>query len=198
MIGELTPLQKERREKILSAAAHYFSRVPFHKADMEQIAQQAGVGKGTLYRYFKNKSDLYARTIEYTLEQAFQFIQAEAQKADSLVKYLENIITAAVTYFHDNPVAFNIVLLSNTNRVETITQLVLQIQEKYFKNFSQKFREGVEKGLFKNLEPRIAIRVLNASILHLTYDLHAMQGYNRDEIIRHIKEIYLNGVLRTR
>ena len=43
MTSELTPLQKERREKILMAAANYFATVHFHEADMEQIKKSGGI-----------------------------------------------------------------------------------------------------------------------------------------------------------
>lgn len=196
MIGEMTPLQKERRSKILQAAAQYFSSVQFHKADMEQIAQEAGVGKGTLYRYFRNKEDLYAQTIQYELDLAFDYIHQDASKAGSMVGYLENIISAAVTFFYENPVAFNLVMMSNSIRKETIAKMVLETQGKHIENFSQKFREGIQQGFFKPLNPQIAIKVLIACILHLVFDLHYQEGSSKEETIQHLKEIYLYGVLQ--
>ncbi len=196
MIGELTPLQQERRNKILTAAANYFSKVHFHEADMDQIARDAGVGKGTLYRYFQNKDDLYARSIEHQLELALQYIHEQAEKAPDLVGYLENIITSAVEYFVDNPIAFNMVLLSNSARIETIAQVVASVRKKYFRNFDRRFQEGIEQGVFKPLNSRMAMRILDACILHLVYDMRRNQSTTKEEIIHNLKEIYLNGVLR--
>ena len=52
-------LDKEKRSKILIAAAEQFSQRLFHKVLLSDVAEAAGVGKGTLYLYFKNKEDLY-------------------------------------------------------------------------------------------------------------------------------------------
>ncbi len=50
----------ERTRQILDAAMAVFARLGFRQARMDDIAQDAGVSKGTLYRYFKSKDDLIA------------------------------------------------------------------------------------------------------------------------------------------
>lgn len=48
-----------KRAVILRAATNVFARRGFHDVLTEEIAREAGVGKGTLYRYFPTKDDLY-------------------------------------------------------------------------------------------------------------------------------------------
>lgn len=50
---------EQKRVSILAAAAELFAEQPFHKVVLSSVAEKAGVGKGTLYIYFKNKEDLY-------------------------------------------------------------------------------------------------------------------------------------------
>ena len=47
------------REAILHAAELIFSRQDFHEVLMEDVARACGVGKGTIYRYFPGKRELY-------------------------------------------------------------------------------------------------------------------------------------------
>lgn len=47
------------RQDILRAAEIIFTRRDFHEVLMEDVAQECGVGKGTLYRYFPSKRELY-------------------------------------------------------------------------------------------------------------------------------------------
>ena len=52
---------KETREQEIQLAARYiFSKKGYTAATMEEIAQQAHIAPGTIYRYFNNKEDLYA------------------------------------------------------------------------------------------------------------------------------------------
>ncbi|MGH3055413.1 MAG: helix-turn-helix domain-containing protein, partial [Gaiellaceae bacterium] len=47
------------RQSILHAAAVIFTQHDYHEVLMEDVAQTCGVGKGTLYRYFPSKHELY-------------------------------------------------------------------------------------------------------------------------------------------
>ncbi|HEU4700315.1 MAG TPA: TetR/AcrR family transcriptional regulator [Gemmatimonadales bacterium] len=50
---------EERPEEILDAALGVFGRCGFAPARLEEVAREAGVSKGTLYRYFASKEDLF-------------------------------------------------------------------------------------------------------------------------------------------
>lgn len=52
-------MQQDKRQLILAAAADIFAAHGFHQATIEQIAGAAGVGKGTVYLYFKSKKGLF-------------------------------------------------------------------------------------------------------------------------------------------
>jgi AcrR family transcriptional regulator len=56
-----------KRAEITRAAADVFARKGFQGASVEEIADAAGISKGTVYGYFKNKEDLF-----YATFQAFQ------------------------------------------------------------------------------------------------------------------------------
>ena len=51
-------LQERRRAEILDAATAIFSKCGFAAADVQEIADKTGVGKGTIYRYFPSKESI--------------------------------------------------------------------------------------------------------------------------------------------
>jgi AcrR family transcriptional regulator len=51
------------RRRILDSAREVFFRDGFMLANLDEVAQQAGVAKGTLYRYFESKADLYVAVL---------------------------------------------------------------------------------------------------------------------------------------
>jgi AcrR family transcriptional regulator len=65
--GASRPRRGERREqqrqRILDAARTVFFRDGFMPANLDEVAQRAGVAKGTLYRYFDNKAELYVAVL---------------------------------------------------------------------------------------------------------------------------------------
>lgn len=48
-----------RGEQILDSAARLFHKRHYHEVRMDDVAADAGVAKGTIYRYFRDKEDLY-------------------------------------------------------------------------------------------------------------------------------------------
>lgn len=60
--------REEKRAAILQAASQVFARKGYETAALEEVARKAGLAKGTLYLYFKDKEALYLQTVLYVLE----------------------------------------------------------------------------------------------------------------------------------
>ncbi len=80
----------EVRRRILEAAKEIFFRDGFMNANLDETAELAGVAKGTLYRYFDNKAQIYlavlsrnARRFEKKLQDA---LDPQATPIDALVQ----------------------------------------------------------------------------------------------------------------
>src|SRR6266542_2337395 len=52
-------MREATRARIIGVAASEFARLGFDQANINVIAEQAGMGKGTIYLYFENKRDLF-------------------------------------------------------------------------------------------------------------------------------------------
>jgi AcrR family transcriptional regulator len=89
----------EKEQQILRAAGKVFAARDFHQVLMDDVAERAGVGKGTLYRYFPNKEDLYFATLFAGLEELKLEIEGLARRGGSLREVLEAISTGLFRYF---------------------------------------------------------------------------------------------------
>lgn len=69
--------EERRTDAILDAAYDVFSTKGYHNATVDDIAQQAGVSKGTCYQYFTGKEEIFVATMERTLDK----LMAEAEAA---------------------------------------------------------------------------------------------------------------------
>lgn len=75
-------LKDEVRQKIKKAAQNEFEKKGYQKASMRSIALSAGVTVGNLYRYFKNKDDLFKVIIQPAFEEIYKFIDEFARSKD--------------------------------------------------------------------------------------------------------------------
>lgn len=69
--------KQKKSEAIGSAAMRVFRELGFHNSRMTDIANAAGVGKGTLYEYFINKSDV----LRFAFDRYFESFKAGALRA---------------------------------------------------------------------------------------------------------------------
>jgi AcrR family transcriptional regulator len=80
-----------KREQILDGAMRVFMRMGFDASSMNDITREAGVSKGTLYVYFKNKEDLFAAIIQRKKSAVFEklreIVAANKPVADTLYEF---------------------------------------------------------------------------------------------------------------
>ena len=95
-----TPLQAE---KMLQAAAGLFGTQRFHEVRMEDIAAAAGVGKGTIYRYFSDKEDLYLALLERASKHMHERLQRSVRNVKGATAQLKAIVTAIISFFDEQP-----------------------------------------------------------------------------------------------
>jgi AcrR family transcriptional regulator len=69
--------KKEKAARIGSAAISVFRKLGYHGTRMVDIAEAAGIGKGTLYEYFRNKEEIF----RFEFERYFAAFQAGAATA---------------------------------------------------------------------------------------------------------------------
>jgi len=61
-------LRDEKQEAILRAAIHEFAKHGFARAKTSDIAQNAGISKGSVFQYFENKKELFIHCAKWGLE----------------------------------------------------------------------------------------------------------------------------------
>jgi AcrR family transcriptional regulator len=70
--------EQRRTDAILDAAFQVFSVRGYHSATVDDIAQQAGVSKGTCYQYFTGKEEIFLATMDRTMDRLFAEAEATA------------------------------------------------------------------------------------------------------------------------
>jgi TetR/AcrR family fatty acid metabolism transcriptional regulator len=94
---------QECADKILKAAGHLFGTRRFHEVRMEDIAAEARVGKGTLYRYFKDKDELYLKLLERASGQFSARVHEAVGQAGGGRERLVALARAVIGYFDEQP-----------------------------------------------------------------------------------------------
>lgn len=64
----------DKKDLILNAATALFARYGFTKTSVEEIANQAGIGKATIYYYFPSKEEIFLEAMQIKAEEFFALL----------------------------------------------------------------------------------------------------------------------------
>lgn len=102
----MTQARLQKREDILQAALELFARQGFHAAPMTQLARQANVAVGSIYRYFVDKEDLIHelyKEVDDALQSALvRGIDPTLPRQQQFV----HLVTSLIHYLIDHPHEF--------------------------------------------------------------------------------------------
>lgn len=86
----------DTRERILGAAVSCVGRMGFAHTSLDEVAEEAGVGRATVYRYFPDgKEQLFNETIAWEVEQFFVTLAIHVENEPGLARRLERALPFA-------------------------------------------------------------------------------------------------------
>jgi len=125
--------KNQKRQDIIQAAMALFMDKGFQNTKMEDIAIDAGVGKGTLYEYFENKQDIFDEAcIEYVdvIIDNIRYVSNMDDTFNNKLLILFNGKLKMESDFDDMSID-NILSSKNIISEETIKKIILKISEMY-------------------------------------------------------------------
>ena len=101
--------QTEKRQEILQATLELIAERGFHEAPIALVAERAGVGAGTIYRYFANKEQLITELFQEIHARISAVMRDGYQVDQSIRQRFHHLGTALLRYFIANPLEFRFV-----------------------------------------------------------------------------------------
>jgi TetR/AcrR family fatty acid metabolism transcriptional regulator len=152
-----TPLQAD---KMLDAAARLFATYRFHEVRMEDIAAEAGVGKGTLYRYFMDKDELYLALLTRASGQFLARVMEEAQRPGGVRQRLEGVAAAILRFFDENPHVLDLIQRAEVMQRPGVEFPWRPTRDELFQMVQRLLEEGRRHGEFTVRDPALSVLML--------------------------------------
>ena len=92
-------LTTRRRAEILDAAGRLFAEHGFPSLDVQVVADELGVGKGTVYRYFASKRELFLAAVDRGMRLLQEEVDAAAPDTLDPLDQVTRAISAYLAYF---------------------------------------------------------------------------------------------------
>ena len=147
-MANLTTIDRMAQTKhvVLQAAISVFAAEGFHGADVQVIADRAGVGKGTVYRHFGDKEKLFLAAARHALEQVARSIGQEMRPGQGTASFLRTIATGCARYYSAHPEAVELILQERALFRKSTTPTHLLRRSEGQQGVEDELRRGVERG----------------------------------------------------
>lgn len=147
-------------EKMLDAAGRLFGARHFHEVRMEDIAVEAEVSKGTLYRYFEDKDEMYLALLERASHQLVEELQAGVAEADGARQRLIAVVDAIISFFERQPHLLDLIQRAEVGHQQGKAFPWQEVRDKGMQIVLDIFDEAQVGGEFRIRAPQIAMLML--------------------------------------
>lgn len=147
-------LEEEKRLRIINSGLEVFSKLGYKKASTELIAHKAGISKGLLFYYFRNKITYFTYLFEYAKDLISKSINIELCKSSTdFFEILEYITEEKCKLLKRNPHILNFVVMAYCSNDEKILDMISNTLDsqvnvyEYFINVDKsKFKDDLDIG----------------------------------------------------
>ena len=183
---------EKKRQLIAETAAKLFASKPFHKVKLDDVAAEAGVGKGTLYIYFKSKEELYFWLIFDAFSQMVENMKSQLGHGElSARETLRRIMVELVRFGFNNPTLFELARTAGpgvaddrwTEKRKELTDLV-----------EETIRRGNAAGEFDDPQPEITALCVPGLVRSVM--LFGPKGLDEETITGQIARVLERGICR--
>lgn len=186
-----------QRERILQEALRLFAQKGYDRVSIRQLAAAVGLTPPTFYHYFPTKEALL-ETLAHQIAERFEQATAHIAEGDWTVPYkIEKFCEAHLSVLLRQPEQAAIFLREAPQFLsEDQREAFMRRQRAYEARLERILREGVEKNLFRDIDPRFMSVSLLAA-MNATATWYQPGGHlSPHEIASTLSSIFLNGLIR--
>jgi len=192
--------KRSTREAILEATDRLLARYGYRKMTIDDLAQEVGIGKGSVYLHFSSKEEIALSHIDRIIERLKDNLRSIASKPNSVDDRLLEMLLERVIYRFDSVQHYS---QSLNELLAHVRPRLLERRQRYFQEeariFESVVEEGQRLGTFADGNALdIAHTLLSATNSLLPYSLSAMELGDRAEIAERTRKtaaLLIKGLL---
>jgi TetR/AcrR family fatty acid metabolism transcriptional regulator len=180
----------DQADKILSAATHLFGTHRFHEVRMEDIASEAEVGKGTLYRYFADKEELYRAMLGRSADRWVCRMEEIVTGEGTARARLEALVAGAIDHFDGEPHLLDLIQRAEVMAGAGAAFPWQEPREVMPRLVRRLWDEAAGEGAFCVRDPEVAVWMLLGGLRAI---IRFGTRPRPDDLARRIVDNFLNG-----
>ena len=190
----------DKRKQILYAALDVFAKQGLDKGKIADIAKQAGIGKGTVYEYFKSKDEIFKAIELMFIGESMEQIKQLAESDDTPTEKIEALCRYSLDMHTQMGDSIFIISELWAQHVRNQlhghdTTLFESMYVDFYKIISKILQDGVDKNEFRDMSIKGATTILLAmidGIIWQSFIFKDAEEFNHRK--REAIKAYINGI----
>ncbi|MEN6473917.1 MAG: helix-turn-helix domain-containing protein [Syntrophaceae bacterium] len=189
---------------MLEVGLHLFSQKGFYCTSVEDIVREAGVGKGTFYRYFKSKEDIFVAILTQFLTEwgSSALIGVDKVKPDYYLDYVNDVAQRSFQFFTKNYELSNLYSRIAPGLNEFVEPYLQSFEELMLGYLIQDLKKAQVMGyLEKKLNVKLAANIISGAFFRVIYYYFLLKNEDRErislnDIINDFVRIVFDGIMQ--
>lgn len=163
--------KSEKYERIITHASLLFAASDFQSVCMEDVANAAKVGKGTLYNYFQSKDDLYFSILHDRLENFLQVLTKACSRRNDFLKNMRSLTLHLHKFLAGYP-HFHKIWTREEHSIEKANNAaIFELKERILNLIEKVVEQGKSENLLQeDLDSAFAAQVVYCLINYVKYE----------------------------
>jgi len=157
-----------RKQRILTGALDVFKLKGLEGATMDEIANQSGFGKATLYYYFKSKEDVFSAILENGWINIWESLEPIIADQKSPRQAFVNLLIKIAEIAQDRPGLFEF-LFNAPKAIKLENQPWKEYQHRLYGVIQGLLEDGVKAGEFPKINPELMFKALGGLFMGLVF-----------------------------
>jgi AcrR family transcriptional regulator len=189
-------LWASRREQILDAAATLFAQYGYADTDTQQLAETLGVGKGTLYRYFPSKEELFLAAVDRVMCRLREAIDGAVETAPDPLEKIASAIRTYLAFFAEHPDFVELLIQERAQFKDRKKPTYFQHREANVESWKALYRALIAEGRIRTMPVERITDVLS-DLVYGTMFTNYFNGHCKPcaEQAREILDVVFHGIL---
>jgi AcrR family transcriptional regulator len=185
-----------RREEILDIATELFADQGFSDAVTQVLADRLQIGKGTLYRHFPSKRDLFLATADRAMVKMNERITASIAGISDGLDRVAIAISTYLAFFAENPQFVELIIQERANFKDRKRPTYFEHRERNVERWRQLYRELIADGRVRQMPAEQITDVIFGAI-YGTMFINYFTGQSKpsDVQAQEIVDIVFRGIL---
>lgn len=150
----------EKKGRIVAAAMDIFGERPYDQVKIEDIADRAGVGKGTIYEYFVSKEELFAAILDAGFQEYFRELLAAAVAPLPATAKLKAVFGRHLTFISQHASAARIIIGERPSSRPEMREDMFGRYTRLARFLEDLLREGVDTGEFRPVDTAVVAQAI--------------------------------------